>query len=57
MKTRQEKAMELVEYIIDDITGRSGGDAFWEPIDEEVKREIKELWASVIAPHIKEPKP
>lgn len=41
-------AAMIVDAIIDDICGRSGGDHWFEPIDEETKDEIRDTWAKLI---------
>jgi hypothetical protein len=38
----------IVDEIIADIQGRSGMDGMWDSIDEEVQKEIKEEWVSII---------
>jgi hypothetical protein len=54
MSTRREVASELVEAIINDMTGRSGGDHWWDSIDAETQAEIRAKWAAIIKPHLSE---
>ena len=47
-------AKEIVEIILDDLTGRSGGDGFWDGIDEDIQEEIKEEWGKLITAKLNE---
>jgi len=40
----------LVGYILRNLMGRSGFDAWWEEIDPDVQNEIRETLASIAAP-------
>lgn len=54
MSTKQKTAEEVVESILDDLTGRGGGDHWWDSIDEETKAEIRAKWQAIVLPHLED---
>ena len=45
---KRELAEKIVDRIIDDMTGRSGGDAWWDGIDVDITAEIKAEWVDIV---------
>ena len=43
-----ETAKRLVDDLLRDLTGRSGGDAFWYSIDRDVRREFVATWREIV---------
>lgn len=41
-------AVMIVDAIVDNIKGRSGGDHWWDSIDEEIQLEIKDEWEKIV---------
>lgn len=50
---REKLIKAMVDDIIHDMCGRSGGDWWWEPISPPVKREIKRTWARLLRDRLK----
>lgn len=50
-------AVTAVNKILEDLTGRSGGDHLWESIDFETQSEIKDAWATIIMEAYADPLP
>lgn len=44
-------AEKIVDEIIKDLCGRSGGDHFFESCDEEIQEEIRETWIEIVKSH------
>lgn len=40
--------LEIAQEIVEDMTGRAGGDWWWDSLDEEIKQEILQEWAGII---------
>ena len=49
-----EKAREIADAIIDNLTDRRGLRQEWDNIDEDVQAEIRETWAGIIEQHSRE---
>ena len=45
---KTQKAKEIVEEIIEDLTDRKGLRHQWESIDQETREEIKSVWENII---------
>lgn len=39
---------EIAQEIVDDMTGRSGADGWWDGIDPDIQEEILEEWTDII---------
>lgn len=46
--TDRQKANNIVNLIVDDISDRRGLKWEWEKIDDDVKSEIKKVWRDII---------
>jgi hypothetical protein len=46
--TKEEKATEVVNLIIEDIKDRNGLDCVWMDIDTETRQEIRSHWIKII---------
>lgn len=47
MKTTKEKAKEVVELIVRDLSGRRGLRHEWDQIDDEIRTEIRREWVKL----------
>lgn len=48
MKAPSKEAKKAVEAIVDDLTDRRGLRQEWDLIDDEIRDEIKDVWAQAI---------
>ncbi len=44
----KEKAVLIVDKIIEDISDRSGLQNIWEGIDEKIRAEIRQTWINIV---------
>ncbi len=47
-EVEQEKAEQIVDKIISDLSGRSGIGDEWYGIDSDIQEEIKEEWIGIV---------
>ena len=51
----KQRADEIVNEILNDLTDRSGLGNEWDNIDSDIQKEIKEAWAEIIQKYAVEP--